>query len=487
VEASLRKLIDGFGSLPPRTRQRLAPKGLSALDPAKPFTDKAIAALFAGSTAGGPFAAPTMPPEITKLAPAPIVPAKTPLVISGKHFSNVAAKNIVRLIEFVPPPDPDLKTTVKHLADLTPSAASTSQLTVTLPHAGMTIGRGYQVQVIRKGDDRLSNGVGFQYGESGLQITRYQLPSLTLDAKAQQPGKSILFSGKNLGKALALPKKDTLRPYTLQAVLLSTTADLPNVTCAVTIVKPSSLQEPAGQGQLLIPLKTPPGSYRVQFTANMNSVVDQFDGGSVWQSALIPFEVLPYKYRVDFTQLTCLDESNEASPSDEVMVIWSAIAGGFGAQAKPSQEMGDIDAGETHPFSAADRTVFRPDNSPGPVSDALVITTQLWEVDDIANVLAALAATEAACAAVAPLAALASPVAGLILAAGSILVGASATFAAIIGNGSEHLGVQKNEWTAVNLQLQTQNPERRFAGQLQFLNADSEGSFAMDFTVSRFD
>jgi hypothetical protein len=71
--------------------------------------------------------------------------------------------------------------------------------------------------------------------------------------------------------------------------------------------------------------------------------------------------------------------------------------------------------------------------------------------------------------------------------AAAMIADAAAGFADLIGNESDNLGIQPRAWSAVQLQTLTNNPNKQFSGQLDFINSDSTGSWKADFVVTRFD
>jgi len=508
VIAKLKELTATYNSIPSTVKQRVVPRDLARLKADQPLSretlERAVSPTVMQSFGKGLIVmspAPKEPPHIDEIQPSSNLKPGMQITILGSGFALEAKKNVVKVFQKVAP-DPDKSSIFEFVADLepieTPGQNASKKLSVILPKT-LVKGRTHSLKVVLKDDpSAVSNEVLFDLLSEPMQNAILEPPNIQLTTTSQQPNKKLFFSGKNVGLATVLKKGNmgvgdkAQLPYTLKAKLHSESNDLPAAPLGGVKILANSPKGGAtdgnGQGEILLPMNLNPGAYMLQFTATTNSVFVNFDGtGMTWQSELIPVVILPYKYKVEFTQLTCLDESDELSPSDEAMVIWAVIADGFGAQPKMSQEMKNFDGGETQAFAVADRSVFRFDNSAGPIGAGLHIITQLFEVDDIDGVIAAFQIIKTACEAAAIGAAPFNIGVAAIAGAAAKVAEAAASLADLIGNEPDSLGTQPLEWTATQLQTQTNNPNKQLSGQLAFINSDATGSWRADFVVTRFD
>lgn len=504
VIGKLKELTATYNSIPSAVKQLVVPQDLTHLKADQPLSRETLARAVSpavmqsfgkGLIVLSP--APKAPPHIDEIQPSSNLKPGMQITLLGSGFASDAKKNVVKLFQKVHP-DPDMSSIFEFVADLepieTPGQNASKKLSVILPK-NLVKGRTHSLKVVLKEDPSVvSNEVQFDLLSEPMQNAILEAPKIQLATTSQQPNKKLFFSGKNIGLATVLKKgnmgvgdKGQL-PYTLKATLHSEANDLPDVWLGGLKILVNSPKGGDGQGEILLPMNLNPGAYMLQFTATTDNLFVNFDGaGMTWESQLIPVVILPYKYKVEFTQLTCVDESNEMSPSDEAMVIWAVTADGFGSQPKMSQEMKDFDGGETHAFIVADRSVFRFDNSAGPIGAGLSLVTELWEVDDIDGVIAAFHAIKTVCEAVAIGAAPFNVAVAAIAGAGAKIAEAAAAIADLIGNESDFLGIQTLLWTATQLQTQTNNPNKQFSGQLAFINSDATGSWRADFVVTRFD
>ncbi|HKQ74511.1 MAG TPA: hypothetical protein VJ810_12540 [Blastocatellia bacterium] len=504
VIGRLKELIATYNSIPSTVKQRFVSQELAQLKAEQPLSRETLSRVVSptvlqsfgrGLVVLSP--APKAPPHIDEIQPSSNLKPGMQVTLLGSGFASAAKKNVVKLFQKVTP-DPDSPSKFEFVADLEPIETAgqnaSKKLSVILPK-NLVKGRIHSFKVILKDDlSAVSNEIQFDLLSEPMQNAILEPPKIQIADTSQQPNKKLFFSGKNIGLATVLKKGNmgvgdkAQLPYTLKATLHSEDNDLPDVWLGGLKILVNSPKGGDGQGEILLPMNLNPGAYMLQFTATTDNVFVNFDGtGMTWHSQLIPIVILPYKYKVEFTQLTCVDESNELSPSDEAMAIWAVTADGFGSQPKMSQEMSDFDGGETHAFTVADRPVFRFDNTAGPISAGLSLVTELWEVDDIDGVVAAFHAIKTVCEAVAIAAAPFNVVVAAIAGAGSKIADAAAAIAELIGNESDFLGIQTLLWTATQLQTQTNNPNKQFSGQLAFINSDSTGSWRADFVVTRFD
>jgi len=288
---------------------------------------------------------------------------------------------------------------------------------------------------------------------------------VTVEPAAQFPGDLVLVSGENIGNTLRLfmqtldQKASAFRPKGINFE-----------------VSPSVLN--ANQFDFKIPQDVWSGHYKFNVRSD-NS------GYSNYKT----FEVLPSEFRVEFKQITCRDESNEASASDEIVTSWVIMADNV-FWTKGTGEYKDLDKNEKHGFSGTDSLIIPvPGKEWQQVRDFVYFRTTVYEwdsgdisawTDGIKTVSQISAKVSVALGTI-----LGNPEAGKI--AGDIIQALGDGLAKLIdwvNNDPDLLGSQSLSWTAPELQvLMAQDPV--YSDMQLFLNDDDTGSYALDFNIIR--
>lgn len=215
----------------------------------------------------------------------------------------------------------------------------------------------------------------------------------------------------------------------------------------------------------------PPGRYGIRVSDDTTKLF----------SDIAPYKIEPWRYRVNFLNFSCTDESNEASGSDEIVTAW-AISADEKYFLKSTYEYEGVDQGGNYDYRNEDRSVLTPSGDSYPVKFVLSIVTRLYEWDSegqtrlnsedasykIAQALSSSGNSTAQAASVVV-----------------VLVGLLADALSSIDSGADPLGEQTLVWTSAELLKATRNPQRRFEGELFFNNPDSEGSHIVRYEVLR--
>jgi len=381
---------------------------------------------------------PLTNPAITRLEPDSrrSYRAGDTIDIIGQRFAPDRSKNRVHiLIDFHGEKAP--------LQTLTPTIATSTGLKVTLPK--LNPGQYYlRVESLTKiGDEekeawKQSNTIDFF-----VETPPPPKPVITrISPSDQYPGRTVIVQGRNF-----VPGKETH--------LVWDPLDFPPPTgmpqsARATIRSSTELS-------VNLPLLVLPGRYamRVYIT-----------GVGISDSSV--YTIKAPKYRVIFTKLKCIDETNpEWAGSDEIVTVWVVAADEF-LWTKQTGEYGDIDDGDERNYNASDRTVFMPNGSAGTVRAALAVATTLYEWDsgdahaaqeflgvvgDVANAIAS---------------AVGYGWLGQILDAVFDVIG---TVVAWLGGDPDNLGRRDLGWTALELQRRT-GTAKMFTGTLDFRGRD---------------
>lgn len=225
------------------------------------------------------------------------------------------------------------------------------------------------------------------------------------------------------------------------------------------------------QATFQLPRVIQPGRYRAALSV----------GGAVSSWSVV--DIQPLQYRVRFTQIHCLDESDPERPGhDEVFTAWCVVRDGF-AKAKSvgdHREYYNWDDGDWDQYHPDDQNVF-PDGDDGSVKQGLVIATSLfeWDAGDMKRVNEAIG--------------LIGDVTQAMLKmkgeekSAEFIKALTPVIQKVVswcGGDPDPLGTQAVGWTAMELASLTDNPGRRFVGRQEFRNNDSTGSYEVFFEVS---
>lgn len=513
---TLQKIVNNYRALPEPIKSRIvapiAPKPTDAIN-RRAAADR-ISKYFIDQ-----LQKPPAPPKITGFAPPSEYGYKPGQIIKlvGAGFSATPANNKV-ILSWRAQIGIDQPEEEKDYATLTPLKATVNELEIQLPKkfgeggiAGVNYIRVETTKMFLAGISKklVSAAVLFKpYTKPSqppkiLVLARPEIDKIS--PEKQFPGRRVLIEGKNIGAALILKGEgqgtfiDSGKTFSVELVPELNDKAVVKLPAKV-LVKSSS----SGNGQLeiLLPKTLKPDNYWLRLVASSHgldqigsSVVKNFEGevfegfNFVCKSIAKQFEVSAFSYKVTFQTLHCIDESDPESTlfvndHDEIVTYWGINADGI-SWSKQTGEYGGFDDGTTQSYKPDDASIFKIDGSFGEVKIGLAIATVLYEwdegdvkaaqgalglVQDIGNELGKVDN---------PTVALIGKIVGWVAEAASLIV-------SWLDDGPDHLGQRDLSWSTLDLQTQTDNPQRSFSGQLQFLNGDDDGSYSVTYKVDRF-
>ncbi|MCX7800315.1 MAG: hypothetical protein N2109_08245 [Fimbriimonadales bacterium] len=279
------------------------------------------------------------------------------------------------------------------------------------------------------------------------------------------PGREVLVSGANFARQPDRTAAAYLAP--MEGQPLPFAVRVSGKDCLTATARVLNDNQLAFQ----LPRVMQPGRYRMAVSV----------GGSV--SAWSVVDVAPLQYRVRFTQIHCLDESNpERLGHDEVFTVWCVVRDGF-AKAKSvgdHSEYYNWDDDDWDQYHPDDQNVF-PDADDGSVRQGLVVSTSLfeWDAGDMKRVSEAIGL-------------IGDVMQALLKMKGEdksaeFLKALTPVIQKVVswcGGDPDPLGSVAMGWTAMELAAYTDNPNRRFVGRKEFRNSDDTGSYEGFFEVS---
>jgi hypothetical protein len=451
----LQKFVNDYKQVPEQIRMRITPVQLRNLSVTRKLEISTLAAVVRKlSVAERPF--PVVQPFIVgKLLPLtnPVITRLEPdshrsyragdtIDIIGQRFAPDRSKNRVHiLIDFHGEKAP--------LQTLTPTVATSTGLRVTLPK--LNPGQYFlRVESLTKiGDEeketwKQSNTVDFF-----IETPPPPKPVITrISPSDQYPGRTVIVQGNNF-----VPGKET--------DLVWEPLDFPTPT-GMALAARATVRSTT-ELSVNLPLLVLPGRYAMRVYITGVGISDSFI-----------YTIKAPKYRVVFTKLKCIDETNPESfmgvdewASDEIVTVWVVAADEL-LWTKQTGEYGDIDDGDERNYSASDRIVFMPNGSAGTVRAALAVATTLYEWDsgdahaaqeflgvvgDVANAIAS---------------AVGYGWLGQILDAVFDVIGAVIAW---LGGDPDNLGRRDLGWTALEL-LRRTGTAKMFNGTLDFRGGD---------------
>lgn len=488
----LRRLVDDYRALPEPVRNRGVPQQFLNLPADTPMRlqdlgNVVFKAKWIASTAklADLLELTVFAPHISGLEPkaATYSPGQA-VTIQGSNFAKQAAKNKVTIWrEHVV--DVDLNPKKVIVATLTPASASATKLGITLPN---TLGSDiYYLEVASVGTDgktRDSNVVSFQTPSSPPSLPPPPpTPTITsITPPGRRPGQKVLVQGTNFGFASS------------GSGFLRVVVQPMDTNAFAAIVPTSAYSSPIAGMQFKLLTNTqievtfsnnmPPGLYRIaiEHVGNLSKSI------SNW--AL--YDVRPYKYRVNFLEMRCIDESDPEKVlgqniiHDELVTAW-VVAADLEAWAKNTGEVQGFDDGTVKPYAPGDRAVFVPGGTAGEVGQLLAIATQLHEWDEgdvqaanrVVDFIGDLAGE------IAKALANSAPTVAAVAAIISMMAPFIQEFVTWAGGNPDFLGERVLAWDALELQQQTANPAGKFGGTLSFHNDDDTVSYDLTYEVAR--
>lgn len=481
----LQQLVQDYQQLPLQVRAKLSPPGVNLERIDQPLNLQTLRLLPRGAAAQR-FEIPrvrtvditkTSPPEILKrLDPGQFQALSTPFIQSiqpakigqgydpgqtitlvGRNFEPDKTRNIVVVFKQL------AGGSFGELTRLTPTVSSQTAIELSLP-SNLVPGR-----YLLRADCTRSDGKTEQSNQVVLPVREPPPPAPVI----QSISPSAQYAGKRyLNGANFLPRANYagvwLKPMEDQPLVVSVTS-CPAALGEHTVPATAKILN-ATQMELTLPAYLMPGRYLV---------VTQIGGAGV--SNWAECEVRPFRYRVNFLEIYCKDESDpEWAGSDEIVTAWVIVADDM-AWSKSTGEYTGFDNKDTQSYKPADRLVF-PQDPGGEVKQSLVISTTVFEWDagdaqaasevigfvgDLAaNILKALQKEE--------LAQIVKMITPLIQ-----------KLVAWLGGNPDNLGTQVLVWSAMDLLNLTNNPQRRHSGELHFDNSDDDGSYWLRYEIVR--
>lgn len=250
------------------------------------------------------------------------------------------------------------------LTRLTPTVSSQTAIELSLP-SNLVPGR-YMLRV----DCTRSDGKTEQSNQVVLPVREPPPPAPVLQSispSAQYAGEKMLINGADF-----LPQANYagvwLKPMEDQPLAVSVTP-CPAALGERTVPATARILN-ARQMELTLPVYLMPGRYLM---------VTQIAGAGV--SNWAECEVRPFRYKVNFLDIYCKDESDpEWAGGDEIVTAWVVMADDM-AWSKSTDEYTGFDDNDTQSYKPADRSVFVPNAGAGEVKQFLVISTTVFEWD----------------------------------------------------------------------------------------------------------
>lgn len=518
---TLQQIVNNYRALPEPMRATIAAP--IALDASKSLTLRDVSKIVSGWKKVIRVPKLLIPPKITGLAPVSeygYKPGQT-IKLLGNNFSSDPAANKVILSWKTNPVDESPQ--MGDYATLTPIKASSKELEVKLPNEfGSKVFKGFWTvsdyirvettwfdSVTKKSQTLVSAKLPFKtYQEPPappkyLELARPEIVSIT--PGAQLPGRRLLIEGKNIGAAKILKGEgqgtfvDSDYKFSVELIPPENSKKGVKFTAKI-LVKSSSNSN--GQLEVLLPKTLIPNNYWLNIVAERQPTIvigsptgvyknfegEVLEGGNyVCRSIAQLYEVRAFHYKVTFKTIHCIDESNpEWAGDDEIATFWGINADGQGwSKNTATEEYTDFEDGVTQSYRLGDASVFNIDGSFGEVKTALAISTFLyeWDQSDIEAAQGALGLVQDIAKEVSkvpdPTVAIIGQITSMVAQAASLIVSLS--------GGNNFLGQKDLRWSTLDLQTQTDNPQRSFSGQLEFLKSDDDGSYSVTYQVERLE
>lgn len=485
----LQQLVQDYQQLPPQIRAKLSPAGVNLDRIDQPINLQTLR-LSPGVASTQRFEMPRVravditkspPPDVLRrLYPNQFWVLSTPYVrsiqparggqgydpgqtitLQGKNFESDKTRNSVVVFKEM------AGGSFGELTRLTPTVCSPTAIELSLP-SNLAPGR-YLLRV----DCTRSNGKVEQGNLVMLPVRQPPPPAPVIQSispSAQYAGKKVLINGANFlaqtGYAWVW-----FKPMDGQSLLVSETS-CPAAPGEPTVRTNARILN-ATQMELTLPATLLPGHYMV---------VTQTGGGST--SNWVECEIRPFRYKVNFLDIHCKDESDpEWAGGDEIVTAWVIMADEM-AWSKSTGEYTGFDDGDTKNYNPADRSVFLPGAGGGEVKQALAISTTVFEWDagdakaasDVIGFIGDLAANILKAFKMEGIAAVIKMITPLIQ-----------KLVAWLGGNPDNLGTRTLAWSALDLLELTNSPQRRYIGELNFDNSDDDGSYRLRYEILRIE
>jgi hypothetical protein len=389
----------------------------------------------------------------------------TPLLNRGKGFMldalNIspelaAQKNLIR-IQFIKTVHENLeKPTHKVVTAVSPKIVTLSPnktATMIIDTPPRLAPGFYQVQIVTA-----------EKGRGNMKWVNVDAKKLRLngtDVAARYPGSKFLLNGQF--------------PFADIDVLLERTDEEGFPIFLISHMSPESAK-PIGnaQAEVTVPQWLLPGKYRIAYKKSDDSVM------SNW----VDFTVRAPLYRVQFTKIKCLDESDPEVDGDEPYTMWGGSADPNFVWTKSTGQYTDFGDGVELAFKPQHQWILMPNGNNLPIHKYLAVSTTLWEwdVDDAQTAKELLDAIGDAAAAIGTaIGGTYGPIIGEIA---NIVFDLIGFIVELFGGEPDFLGTKTLAWTAADLQILTAGKQQT-PGKLEFMNSDDDGSYRLSYIIHR--
>lgn len=389
----------------------------------------------------------------------------TPLLNRGKGFmmdvNNIspelaAQKNLIR-VQFVKTVHESLdKPTQKMVVAVSPKTVSLSPnkvATLILDTPPRLAPGFYQVQVVTA-----------EKGKGNMKWVNVDAKTLRLngtDVAARYPGSKFMLNGQF--------------PFADIDVILERTDEEGYPLFLISHTAPESAK-PLGntQAEVTVPQWLMPGKYRIAYKKSDDSVM------SNW----VDFTVRAPLYRVQFTKIKCLDESDPEVDGDEPYTMWGGSADPNFVWTKSTGQYTDFGDGVELAFKPQHQWILMPNGNNLPIRKYLAVSTTLWEwdADDAETAKQLLDAVGDAAAAIGTaIGGTYGPIIGEIV---NIVFDLIGFIVELFGGEPDFLGTKTLAWTAADLQQLTAGKQQT-NGKLDFMNSDDDGSYRLSYIIHR--
>lgn len=483
-KALLQKFVTDWNAIPATIRERISPLTLRKLDPAQPLQQQMLKVTFRESV-NMKLSRPSMTldrswakaqqntvdkfNQVTWVSPEPVVskidPSSSPsgyspgqtVAIHGFNFSKEKTNNTIVIYK-------KLGNSKAEWKRLTPTLATGLTMEAKLPN-DIAPGQHFIKIEVKKATGKVE--VTKKFTDLLIKTPPPPAPKITSISPANsKPGQEIVIAGNNFNYAEAyvyayfVPLEgQPLEPYNSVGEINGEKAGW-------------SFGYPIGSGQVKfkIPDTLFAGKYRV-------AIHNAGNGASNW----VDYTVSPHRYKVNFTQIMCKDESDpEAWGGDEIVAAWMVV-GDTSAWNKLSTEYEDFDDNTVKAFNGTDQSVFMVDGSQGDVKQVLAISTLLfeWDSGDVASANQAVGFVGDLASKI--LAYIYGPQAG---AAVEEIVPFIQQLVSWLGGNPDLLGRRDLYFSARDLLIITAQSGKK-SGTLHFDNSDGTGSYALTYDIYR--
>ena len=491
-KALLQKLVTDWNALPATTRDSVSPPALRKLDAAQPLQMQTLKPTFMNvvttnlskpsltldrswakvqqNTLGEAKTAQPLRRVPWMISPEPVVSRLEPsapaggyspgqsVTVRGYNFSKDKAANTVVIYKKLG----NSKAEWKRLA---PTLATGLAMEVKLP-ADIAPGQHFIKLEVKKATGKVE--VSKHFTDLPIKTPPPPAPKITgISPPDFKPGQDIVISGSNFnfGSAYVYAYFKPLEGQPLEPY--NSVSEINGEKAGWSLAKVLG----PGQVQVEIPETLFPGKYIVAVN-NANT------GLTNW----VEYDVRPHRFKVNFTQIACKDESDPEGwgGSDEVVAAWLVVGDTF-AWNKLSTEYEGFDDGTVKAFHGTDQSVFMVDGSQKEVSQVLAISTLLfeWDSGDVKSANQAIGFVGDLAAAI--LSYIYGPKAGAIV---QEVVPYIQQVVAWLGGNPDNLGRRDLYFSAYDLYHMTAQ-SKKYVGELNFDNNDDTGSYRLTYEVYR--